>query len=320
MKQQMGVALVSVLLVVAIGTVMAVTMIQEQQASIQATRGFLSRTQANQYALGGEELARQILFEDFTQENKTDHLAEVWADPELHFEFEEGEVNLRITDLQGLININNLGERGDFQSIARRRMLDLLAANGGDAAVVDRVQDWIDADTIMRTAGAEDFDYLVFDPPYRAGNGLVAHESEIRLTELPVEQYQLIQQAITALPTENTRLNINTASPVVMQSLSSSLPIEVAESIAQTRDEQEGFETVQEFLQLPQLAGLGISADALGVQSSFFEIRVIARFQDRFSYVTSLVHRDSTSGKMSVLARSFMRNIQPANAGESRNG
>ena len=69
MLRQAGVALVSVLLVVAIGTVLAVSMIQEQYASIQISRGYLSRTQANQYALGGEELARQILYADFEKEN-----------------------------------------------------------------------------------------------------------------------------------------------------------------------------------------------------------------------------------------------------------
>ena len=49
--KQSGVALVTVLLVVAIATVMAVSMVQEQQGSIHITRGFLSRGQAGQYAL-----------------------------------------------------------------------------------------------------------------------------------------------------------------------------------------------------------------------------------------------------------------------------
>ena len=54
--KQSGVALVTVLLVVAIATVMAVSMVQEQQGSIHITRGFLSRGQAGQYALGVRSL------------------------------------------------------------------------------------------------------------------------------------------------------------------------------------------------------------------------------------------------------------------------
>jgi len=86
--RQQGVALVSVLLIVAIATVMAVTMVREQQSAIPTARGYLARGQAMQYALGGEELARQILYEDFAEGTGRDHLTEVWANPELQFEFE----------------------------------------------------------------------------------------------------------------------------------------------------------------------------------------------------------------------------------------
>ena len=286
-------------------------MIQEQQASIQVTRSFLSRTQANQYALGGEELARQILFEDFSEGSGIDQMAEAWADPELHYEFEEGEVNLQILDAQGFVNINNLADGGQYLTITRQRLLDMIVASGGDTGIVDRLQDWIDADTSMRAAGAQDFDYLVYDPPYRTGNNLVNHHSEVRLIGLLPEQYALIEPLIAALPTDSAQININTAPAHVLQALSAQLPIEMAESIVQARDEREGYESVQEFLQIPELAGMGISADALGVQSSFFEVRVIARYQDRFSYLTSLIHRDIVTGNMSVIARSFKRNIHP---------
>ena len=320
MKAQTGVALVSVLLIVAISTVMAVAMIQEQQASIQITRGYLSRTQSFQYALGGEELARQILYEDFALGTSRDFIGETWSDPELHFEFEEGEVNLRITDLQGLVNLNALVDGGSSQAIAKQRLLNLIAAQGGDTSTVDRLQDWIDEDTGSRPAGAEDFDYLMFDPPYRAGNRPMAHASEARLTGITDEQYRLIEPVLTALPTATSRLNVNSAPALVLQSLSPQLTLDVAESIAEGRFEQEGFESVEEFLQLPQLAGLGMSADGLGVQSAFFEVRVIARSQDRYSYLTSLIHRDTISGEQSVLSRNFMRNFQPENISKQTDG
>lgn len=314
MKQQ-GVALVSVLLVVAIATVMAVTMMREQQASIQSTRGFLSRGQATQYALGGEELARQILFEDFKEGTGRDHLAETWADPELHFEFEEGEVNLVITDLQGLINLNGAIEGSASSGTTRQRLLNLFAATSIDPMLLDRLLDWLDADTSNRPTGAEDFDYLALDPPYRAGNGPLVSTSEIILLGLPADQYLVIQPLLTVLPSNDTSLNINTAPPAVLQTLSPALPVESATILAVNRNEQAGYETVEAFLQAPELAGLGVSADGLGVQSSFFEVRVIARYQDRFSYLTSLVYRSTTDGSIQVLARSFARNVRPELSG-----
>ncbi|MDA0979466.1 MAG: type II secretion system minor pseudopilin GspK [Proteobacteria bacterium] len=317
-SRQRGVALVSILLVVAIATVMAVSMITEQQGSIQATRAFLDRGQAQQYALGGEELARQILAEDFLAGDQLDRMSEAWADPELHYDFEDGELNLQITDLQGLFNVNNLADNGS--GIARQRLNNLLVALGLDVSVADRVQDWVDSDTGMRPAGAEDYDYLIFEPPYRAANSAMADVSEIALLGLEPDTFRQLRAHLAALPESRVRLNVNTATPVALQSLAQGLSLDAAVSLAERRDEQEGFETVQAFLQAPELAGLGVAADGLGVQSSFFEIRVIARYQDRFSYLTSIVHRNATDGSMRIIKRDFSRQFRPVSTSSTGEG
>ncbi len=310
-NRQHGVALVTILLVVSIATVMAVAMIREQQAAIQVTRAFLGRGQVNQYALGGEELARQILREDFDEHPERDHLAEVWADPALHFEFEQGEVNLRITDLQGLFNLNGLMESNPRHGVSRQRFINLVNAAGGDPMIADRVQDWLDRDNSVRPTGAEDFDYLAYEPPYRAGNGLMADPSEFFLLGVPPEIQQMLASHLVTLPRVQSGLNINTAPAALIQSLAASLSYEAADALVQRRDEQEGFESVAEFLQSSELAGLGVAGDGLGVQSSFFEIRVIARYQDRFGYLTSIVHRHPVTGIMRVIQRDFSRNFRP---------
>ena len=310
--RQSGIALISILLIVAMATVIAVSMAREQHASVLATRSFLDRGQALQYALGGEELARQILFEDFAEGTGIDHAAETWANPELHFEFEDGEVNLKITDMQGLFNLNSLSDENGKQSISRQRFNNLAAAANVDLAIVDRLHDWLDADSSNRPAGAEDFDYLALDPPYRAGNSILFDVSELRLIGMPAGMYQALLPDITALPNVGSALNVNTATPGVMQSLAPGVSYPIAETLVQRSIEEEGFETVEEFLQLPELAGLGIATEGLSVQSSFFEVRIIARYQDRFSYLTSLVHRQSTDGYMRVIQRDFSRNFRPS--------
>jgi len=318
LKGQGGIALVSVLLVVAIATVMAVAMVQEQQASTQAARSLLSRGQATQYALGGEELARQILYEDFLQGNGIDHLRETWADPELHFEFVEGEINLQITDLQGLFNLNGLSPRNSRQAIVRQRLLNLVAAEGGDISIADRLQDWIDADISARASGAEDYNYLGFEPPYRTGNTPMQDPSETVLVGMTPEQYFLFGEVMSALPRLDAALNINTAPAEVLMSLSPSLTPEIAEVIAGNRDLQEGFETVEAFLQQPELAGLGVAREGLGVQSSFFSVQVIARYQDRFNYLSSVIHRNASNGEMHVISRDFSRKM-PVISGRGSN-
>ena len=310
--KQSGVALVTVLLVVAIATVMAVSMVQEQQGSIHITRGSLSRAQAGQYALGGEELARQILREDYATGENRDHLTETWASPELHFLFEDGEVDLQITDLQSLFNVNALSSENRFVQVSRQRLVKLLTAVGADPLLADRIQDWIDQDTSARPAGAEDFDYLVYEPPYRAGNTLVQDVSELALLGLEPAVLRQIMPFFTALPEPRTEVNINTASPYIMQALAPELSFEAAGVLVQRREEQdEGFETVQSFLQLPELAGVRVVTNGLSVQSSFFEVRTIVRYQERFSYLTSILHRNHLDGVIRVIYRDFSKNFRP---------
>lgn len=315
-RSQQGVALVAILVVVAIGSVLAVSMIREQQAAIEATRGFLTRGQAMQYALGGEEIGRQILHQDLVDSGGVDHLLEPWANPELSFEYEEGEVLVSITDLQGLINVNGLSQENPAQNVARQWMFLMLDSFGIDTGFVDRILDWMDADTSARAAGAEDFEYLVYDPPYRASNSLFSDVSEIRLLGLPPELFAQIRPYLTAIPSADAPLNINTAPAEVLQSLSQGLTYEASLTLVERRQEQEGFESVEAFRQAPELAGLGVDGDGLGVQSSFFEIRTIARYRDRFSYLTSIVHRNPTDGSMRVVQRSYSKNLRPSASGE----
>jgi hypothetical protein len=89
------------------------------------------------------------------------------------------------------------------------------------------------------------------------------------------------------------------------------LPLEVALQLAAIRDESEGFDTVTEFLQLPEVAGMGISEQGLGVQSAFFEVRATATFQGRFSYLTSIVQRDLIDGSTRVIYRNYSKKILP---------
>ncbi len=314
LKSQRGVALVSVLLVVVIATVLTAAMVAEQKASIQQAHSFLERGQAMQYALGGEELARQILWEDSEERRGRDHLGETWASPDLHYEFEEGEINLVIRDLQGRLNINGLHGDNKNNLIVRQRLSNLVGALVSEASIVDKMADWIDADNNNSPLGAEDFSYMGLDTPYRSAGTKMGDISEVGLLfDVPVNLYSALAPMLTALPEVTLTLNINTASPEVLQSLAPGLTLQAAENIALRREEEEGFETVADFLQSPELAGLGVPETGLGVQSGFFEVQIIARYRDRFSYLTTVVQRDLNDGNMRVIRRSFAKNISPIN-------
>ncbi len=328
-SRERGVALISIMLVVVIATVLAVQMTNEQRLVIQRTANHFDAAQARQYALGGEELARQILRADFEEQPGIDSNADAWANPELQFEFENGAVEVQIEDLQGRLNLNNLyplprdgGDRGGDASVPMlpvlSRMMGLL---GVDPVFSERTMDWIDPDDGKGSLGAEDFDYLGLEVPYRAADRPIADVSELRLLlEMTPEAYGVLSPFVAALPASGTTVNVNTAPAPVIAALAETLTLESAEALVAARDQGSVYESVTQFLQDPILAGSGLAPDGLGVQSGFFRVSVRARFLDRFAYLTSIVQRNPTDGSMRVVYRDMSKQILPIAAPGSSNG
>ncbi|MDA0790178.1 MAG: type II secretion system minor pseudopilin GspK [Proteobacteria bacterium] len=308
--EQRGIALISILLVVVIATVLSVSMIRHQNLIIHQVRNGLQMSQASQYALGGEELARQILWQDLADTGPVDYLTEKWAAPNMLFEFEDGEVNIQIIDLHSRLNINSLLAVGPVGQVSRARFAALLAVVGLDASYLDRLVDWIDADGAVNQLGAEDYEYLGLDRPYRAANQPMTEISELRLiVDMNAEGFAALEPYLCALPTAGAPINVNTADAAVLQSLAPGLTPGLVDQLIGVRDGNGGFETVTEFLQSPYLAGLGVPEAGLGVQSAFFEVRVRARYLDRYGYLTSVIERNTATGVLRVVYRNVSRRI-----------
>ena len=318
-QSQQGVALITILLVVVIATILGVSMTTAQKFAISRARSFFDQGIVRQYAYGGEELARQILHEDFLDAPEVDHRSENWASPDLKFEFEEGEVELLIEDLQGKFNLNSLqGLMPDQKAsgttttqLARLRLNNLLSQVGMDRAFTDRIVDWIDRDEQANPLGAEDFDYLGLDRPYRTGGQTMVDVSELRLIlGMTREQYDAISPYLTVLPETGSTINVNTASPEILQLVAPGLSSVESQNIVIRRDENLPFNTVNEFTGDPSIPNASsIKAGTLSVQSSFFQVTVRARYQDRFGYLTSVIQRNPTDGSMRVIYRDQSKKI-----------
>jgi general secretion pathway protein K len=308
MRSQRGVALISVLLIVVIATILGVSMSREQNFAIIRARMFVEQSRVQQYALGGEELARQILFEDFVEAGDKDTLVEGWAGDDLRFEFEDGQVSLRIEDLQGRFNLNALVDRPGGNTVARGRFTNLLAMQGIDVMFVDRIIDWIDTNQNASPLGAEDFEYLGLEQPYRTSGQLLADVSELRLLlDMPPESIELLLRLVASLPDPNSNINVNTALPEVLQALAPDLSLDMAEAMVASRQDTEGYDNVQAFLQDEALAGQSIPLQGLSVQSSYFQVTVLARYQERAGYLTSIIQRNPADGSLRVIYRDMMK-------------
>lgn len=106
-KLQAGVALITVLLIVFLASVTAISLATLQQLAIRRSTVLVHQQQARLYALGAEQWAILILTRD-RQNNETDHPGEEWASLPPTLPVEGGTIAARLTDLQGCFNLNNV--------------------------------------------------------------------------------------------------------------------------------------------------------------------------------------------------------------------
>lgn len=333
LMKQGGVALISVLLVVAVATIMTVAMAREQMLTIHKFRNYKDQKQAYLYALGGEELARQLLHDDYVSDNrvgrdkagevKRDTLLDTWALGVQSFEYENGSVEVEIVDLQSRFNLNSLASKGKKGGLNRQRFAVLLNRLAIDPAVTDLVIDWIDQDQTARQLGAEDYEYLVSDPPYRTAGRLLSDVSELRLLlNMTADVYDQLLPHVTVLPTAASDININTAGEIVLQSIAPDLSFQTTLAIMEIRDEAGGFDSVAAFLQQEGVTGArGIDPAGLSIDSQFFQVNVQARYNERVSYLTSVVQRDFLDGSIRVIGRDLgQKNIYATRLVEAGEG
>jgi len=292
--RQRGVALVTALLVVSLATVAAVAMATRLHVDVRRTGNLLHGEQAYAYALAAESWAEVILRRD-AGDSKVDTLAEDWATALPPIAVEGGFVSGRIEDLQGRFNVNNLvgadGKPSKPDLEYFKRLLGLLEMEPGLATTL---LDWIDADIDATFPdGAEDDIYLLETPPYRAANRPLVSTSELRLVKgYTAEIIALLEPYITALP-EPTALNVNTASPLVLQALHADLAAMDAEQIIEARG-ADGFEALEAFLALDALAGLQLDVE-VDTKSDWFSVLTDVRVGRGEARLDSRLHRSDSA-------------------------
>ena len=296
-----GVALVSVLLIVAVVSALAYHLMPHHALTLAASRQLFEQAQLREYALGGEIFARQMLYEDWEQESSRpiDTFLEKWSKPFNPPQIEDGEVEVRVTDLAGRFNLNSVVGGGGLENHARLKRL--YRALNIDSSLADRWLDWIDEDSEVTGLGLEDGDYLLYDVPYRTANQPAAHLSEVALAAgLSREEFERLRSHVTVLPPLRLGVNVNTATSSVLESLGPNFGPSEAQSLVQSEREYEDIESFT-----ADYAALGDSAGVLAVRSDYFEISVrVERFESRV-VLTTVVYRDPSSGQLSVLSRDF---------------
>ncbi|MBR9912690.1 MAG: type II secretion system minor pseudopilin GspK [Gammaproteobacteria bacterium] len=304
--RQRGVALIAILLVFTLIVILLGGAITRASLNIRKTTFHLQHSQALQYALGGEALARQLLYRDWEADQKdkgVDHRNESWHQEAL-YEPDNGRMSVVIRDLESRFNLNNLvdsdGKPEPHQAEIFNRLLQALALpTEHTSAIVD----WLDPDTQPVATASEDSHYLGMQPPRRSADAPMVDPSELAAAGLfSAEELDKLLPHITALP-QATTINPNTAAEYVLGSLHKELnPAQVISA-----REPDGFQSNSDFLQSDAMAGLTLAESDISVNSQYFQVQVIARFQDTDVYLRSVLHRSPESGTITTLYRSLLK-------------
>ena len=300
--EQRGVALLTAVLVVAIGTVLATNLLWRTALDQQRTASAIFGDQAMQYALGAEAWVGDILRQDLQDSPDSDHLGEIWAAEIPPLPIEGGFITGVVRDPQGLFNLNNLVRPdGEEDEVMVAQFERLLAVLGLDPQLAGSVVDWLDPNFEIRfPVGAEDEAYSRIDPPYLTLNNMITSTTELMaINGFDRDVYRVLAPFVTALPM-GTTLNVNTAPAEILASLSDEIDINMANALVEERGDF-NFANVESTFQglvseeiLPRLDGV----------TEHFVLAGQVTIGDTTLRIRSVLQRDN-SGITRTLFRSF---------------
>jgi general secretion pathway protein K len=290
MKQQRGVALITAILIMALITTLAFNLEWDNSLDLRRTYVAMYREEAIQAAIGAESWVLGILRQDI-EDSDTDHFGEIWASdiPPLPLEGDDirGEIFGQIQDLQGRFNINNLIDRdGNVDEPSLEQFRRLLIALGIDVRFAGIAADWLDVDKEAGFPdGAEDSIYTGIVPPYRTANQILTSTSELAALEgMDKATMDALLPHIAALP-GRTRINVNTATGPVLQSLDENISVADVERLLSERQESGFADITNTFSSLVTPEVL----NQLEETSDYFRLKVIVRVDTvRITYYSLL--------------------------------
>ena len=299
---QCGIALLTVLFILVLMTTLVVYLVEDNHMAVRRVSNHRDFEQMYQMLVGNEQWAVKVLERDM-KKNKTDHQNEVWSDLLPETQVSEGKMKAVVMDLQGRFNLNNLTTKGDSWYSLFQRLLRVLEIDEG---LADAVVDWIDADLdVSGHYGAEDPEYLLLNPSYRAANRNFASTGElIWVAGFTDDIVSKLAPYLAALPNSGTKININTVSIPLLRALSPQILTEPAAESLQSGRGEGGYEDIEAFLAASELAGLGdVISPLITVSSRYFEVHGQAQFGRLTGAVYSVLEKNASTQQVKVVQR-----------------
>ncbi|HEX2561308.1 type II secretion system minor pseudopilin GspK, partial [Phenylobacterium sp.] len=270
-----GVALLTVLLLVAVMATLAVALLDDIRFSLRRTANAEAVGQARWYAIGAETLAKAQIARLNAAGGGRTTLQGGWHGRALRFPIEGGTIQARVTDGAACFNLNSVvqgaGEVLERREAGVRQFVSLTQALGvadGERLAAALV-DWIDTNILREGGGAEDEAYAQGGAGWLTAATLLAEPSELRAVRgFEPAVYERLRPYVCALPTaELSPINVNTLPPekaVLLTMLTEGrLPQAGAQRIIEGRPPF-GWASPAEFWNAPALQDVAPADEAVG--------------------------------------------------------
>ncbi len=325
-RDESGVALLIVLLVITLLTVVVVELTYSAQIETHLTFSGRNALQATYLARSGINLAEALIqFDPAYTELKytsafrdTDSDRDVWAEPAPPAPVGDGTVAVRVRDEARAINFNDLLAGGTrvapAQEAAAGRVFDGL---GIDRAVLHAIIDWIDQDSepYPSPPGAEQPFYLQMTPPIRIRNAPLLTMRELRLVRGVTEKVlDDLDEVFTVVPSDSKkqlRVNINTAKKGVLMAF---VDPATADRIIAERSLQPFNSTMP--ADMPDLKAAITAAagnmDWVRYDSTYFRIDTVGTVNDVHRGIAETVQRGTQGLRPQITRLTWFPNATPA--------
>ena len=302
-----GIALLLTLLVLTLLVALILEFDAEARREYRDAASFRDNFKATVLARASVQAARGTLQQDFLKDKQAgqffDTTTDLWAMPITNYAIGDGLLTAQIEDEQGKLNLNDLVAGGDpiaknEKVLRAKRLFELLQINPD---LVDAIVDWVDPDEKPEPAGAESLYYQTLRPPYRAANAPLQTFLELRLVKgMTPEILAKLSKLVTVFPQgAPSKVNVNTADPLVLQALDPGITQSMAAEIVLARP----FKTIVELDRVSSFEDIGKKLrqqNLYDVKSDLFLARMTIRVNEVIRNATVVLHRDPSNGTSTV--------------------
>lgn len=315
LKESSGFALILTILVISLLVALTLQFNVSMRADLYGAANLRDGTKLACIAKSGVNLACAVLFKD-ALDSKVDSLTEAWADSKTlssasALMFEQGRFEVQITDHSGRIQINQLVDKEGKYNPKQKDLISRFLSSaefGLDAQEVgnllDALKDWIDPDNEVTGFGEESSYYQALQVAYSCRNGPMEYLEELLLVKgitrelfYGTQEKPGISHYLTVYG--DGKININTAAPLVLGSLSDQLDQEMIQDMVVYReDEQNDLKDLTWYKKVPGISDVTIDPELVTTASTYFEITSNAIKEAMSKRVKSMIDRKEGTPKI----------------------